>query len=379
MSTFSVPVVKIRAIEPIAGADAIEAAVIGEYRSVIRKGQYEAGDLAVYIPEDSIVPEDILVELGLEGKLAGSHKNRVKPVTLRGCLSQGILYPIDNAAARAGDVKLDVDVDVAELLGITKWEPPIPTYMSGDVYYAGKRLTVDYDIENFKKYPDVIETGETVSFTEKIHGTFLGIGILPDVDHDPKHYRNKFVVFSKGYGAQGLAFKDSDTSNGNVYIRACEALNLFDKLESAKKLFESEAAEHNDPRGFSRPLYILGEVFGASVQDLTYGMPLSFRAFDVVSGYRYENQVYFGVDGVQQLCKLLQIDTVPELFRGPFSPYVLKKYTAGKETVSGTESHMREGIVIRLLEERSDPNIGRVILKSVSDDYLNRKGGTEYR
>ena len=33
---------------------------------------------------------------------------------------------------------------------------------------------------------------------------------------------------------------------------------------------------------------------------------------------------------------------------------------------------------IRAVIERSDPNIGRVSLKSVSDDYLVRKGGKEY-
>jgi hypothetical protein len=49
MSTFQVNVIKINAIEPIEGADAIELAVVGDYRSVVRKGQFKAGNLAVYI------------------------------------------------------------------------------------------------------------------------------------------------------------------------------------------------------------------------------------------------------------------------------------------------------------------------------------------
>ena len=58
MSTFTVPVVRISAIEPIVDADAIELAVIGDYRSVIRKGQYQRDDLVAYIPEQAILPHD---------------------------------------------------------------------------------------------------------------------------------------------------------------------------------------------------------------------------------------------------------------------------------------------------------------------------------
>jgi hypothetical protein len=39
MSTFRVPVIRVRAVEPSPTADAIELAVIGDYRSVIKKGQ----------------------------------------------------------------------------------------------------------------------------------------------------------------------------------------------------------------------------------------------------------------------------------------------------------------------------------------------------
>ncbi|TFG98651.1 RNA ligase (ATP), partial [Candidatus Thorarchaeota archaeon] len=89
MSTFAVKVARIRAIEPIENADVIELAVIGDYRSVVRKGDFRAGDLAVYVPEASLVPEWLLEKMGLTGKLTGKLKNRVKAMKLRGCLSQG--------------------------------------------------------------------------------------------------------------------------------------------------------------------------------------------------------------------------------------------------------------------------------------------------
>jgi hypothetical protein len=40
--------------------------------------------------------------------------------------------------------------------------------------------------------------------------------------------------------------------------------------------------------------------------------------------------------------------------------------------------HIREGVVVTPVVEREDMRLGRVALKSVSEKYLLRKGGTEY-
>ncbi len=53
------------------------------------------------------------------------------------------------------------------------------------------------------------------------------------------------------------------------------------------------------------------------------------------------------------------------------------KLADGLITIEMHNPHIREGVVIRPLEERVDLN-GRVILKVISDDYITRKGGTEY-
>lgn len=382
MSTFTVPVVKINAIEPIEGADAIELAVVGDYRSVVRKGQYRAGDLAVYIPEQAVLPLDLLQALGLEGKLSGSEHNRVKAVKLRGCLSQGLLYPVDS-----GDgipfISLPTDDgigtlyvvqpgdDLAEVLGITKYEPVIPTHMSGEHYYAGQNLTVAYDIENFKKYPHVLKEGEEVIYTEKLHGTFCGVGILPPADHDPKHIRNRIVVFSKGLGADGLCFRDVETNKDNSYLQALKNNGIFDKLEMWA----------GNPRlNLNVPMFLLGEVYGPGIQKgFGYGETLKFRVFDIVSGYRGD-QTYANVDTKWDIARILEIKTVPVLYRGPFSKESMYAHTEGLETVSGKETHIREGIVVTPVVERRDPEIGRVILKSVSAAYLTRKGKTtEYQ
>lgn len=70
---------------------------------------------------------------------------------------------------------------------------------------------------------------------------------------------------------------------------------------------------------------------------------------------------------------------VPMLYEGPFDRERVLALASGRETVSGTEAHLREGIVIRPQTPRENEQIGRVVLKHVSGDYLTRKGErTEY-
>lgn len=71
---------------------------------------------------------------------------------------------------------------------------------------------------------------------------------------------------------------------------------------------------------------------------------------------------------------------VPILYKGKFSKEIMDQFTNGKETISGKQLHIREGIVITPLIERYDSslNLGRVILKNISIQYLVRTGGTEF-
>ncbi len=149
-------------ISPHPDADRIELARVGGYLSIVPKGLYRDGDYALYIPEQSIVPAPILEELGLTGKLAGSEKNRVKAMRLRGILSQGLIY-------RPKRMYLQEGHDYAAELGIVKWEAPIPVELSGQVIQDPAAVGY-HDIENIKRFPDVLIPGEEVAATEKSHG-----------------------------------------------------------------------------------------------------------------------------------------------------------------------------------------------------------------
>src|SRR4051812_38561309 len=143
MSTFECKVYNLEII-PHPNADKIELAKIGDYVSVVGKGHFKTGDLGVYIPEQALVPPAVLQAIGLEGKLDGPNKNRVKAHKFRGVLSQGLIYP-STRQWREGQ-------DVREELGITKWEPTIPQHMRGRAVGVAQHITVNYDIENIKKH-----------------------------------------------------------------------------------------------------------------------------------------------------------------------------------------------------------------------------------
>src|ERR1700728_669342 len=90
MSTFAVTLEQLT-IHEHTNADALELAQVGLCRAVVLKGQFKTGDYALYIPEQAVLPDELIEELGLVGRLAGPQHNRVKAVRLRGQLSQGIV------------------------------------------------------------------------------------------------------------------------------------------------------------------------------------------------------------------------------------------------------------------------------------------------
>ncbi|GHB41808.1 RNA ligase [Streptomyces umbrinus] len=336
-------------------ADALELAQVGLYRAVVAKGVYRTGETAVYIPEQSVLPEDLIEELGLTGRLAGSRSDRVKAVRLRGELSQGIvcrpkaLAGVDLARAAADGT------DFAERLGITKWVPPIPPTMDGEVEQAPDLLPW-VDIENIQRYPDIFAPGEDVVLTEKLHGSAC---LLTYFAED-----GRVQVSSKGFGAKYLALTEDPR---NLYWRAVHGHGV---AAAAARLAERLGA---------RRVGVFGEVYGAGVQDLTYGADgrretLGYAVFDVSA--EIDGEVRW-LDATELLTGELPL--VPRLYEGPYDIGRVLEFASGRETVSGQGLHLREGVVIRPATERYSPVTGgRAVAKAVSPAYLTRKGGTEY-
>ena len=341
-------------IEPHPNADRIEVARIQGYQTIVPKGRYRTGDVAVFLPPDALVPADVVAELGLTGKLAGKASNRVKPIRLRGVLSEGLIYPVDGArlagrTVRCGD-------DLTEAMGVVKYEPPIPSSLDGEVE-SRRGETMAYDIEPWKRYPDWFEAGEPVAITEKIHGTLC---CLARIAADPE----RDLVTSKGLGAQGLAFKlDAERNRTNAYVRMFHRhRDLLDALCERVP-------------GAGEAVHVFAEIHGDKIQDLRYGLQRrqEMAIFDIHVGRRGHGR-YLDHAELRSLADLLPL--VPLLYEGPYSEEVVRGWTDGKTTLGG--GHVREGIVIRPMVERQALPGERLILKSVSADYLTRPHGTEH-
>jgi RNA ligase (TIGR02306 family) len=258
--------------------------------------------------------------------------------------------------------------DASVHLGITKYEPPIPTHMAGQVANCFG-YTVYYDFDRWEQVPDIFDPGETVVATEKLHGTCTAILFHPFLNHAEMFgSRGEIMVHSKGLGAQGLAFKNVPENQHNLYVRQLNAL-LEDGFEDRLRELSHT---HNDA-----VICVMGETFGGNVQDLNYGLKAPiFRTFDISIGGDWLNPEEFVQTAIQ-----LGVGYVPILYHGAFGVDAIEKVRDGKSTIG--EQHVREGVVVRSLDTTPHPVHGRKICKMISPDYLLRKvkGGeaTEYQ
>jgi RNA ligase (TIGR02306 family) len=120
---------------------------------------------------------------------------------------------------------------------------------------------------------------------------------------------------------------------------------------------------------------VFGEIFGPGVQDLDYGQNVkAFRVFDISVNGEYMNWV-----AIKMWCDRFGILVVPVLYEGPFSLKKVEELTYGDTTFPGVRNKFkgREGVVVTPLVEQVSYNGRRMIVKSVSADYRDRKGATD--
>ena len=111
---------KVNNVQPIEGADAIECVTVLGWDVVCKKGEYNIGDLCVYIQIDTVVPEVDYFEF------LRSKKFRVKTIKLRGQLSQGLIVPLSILPNSDRPMKWGYTEgsDVTDIIGVKKYEKP---------------------------------------------------------------------------------------------------------------------------------------------------------------------------------------------------------------------------------------------------------------
>ncbi len=340
MSTLIVEVCKINDISKHGNADAMEIASVKGWDCCVKKGQFKIGDLCVYFPPDSILPVELSDKLGVTKYLSNG---RVRVANLRGFKSYGLIMPLEE------DIPLGTDV--TEKYGITKYEPPVEA-TQGDADREFQLFHKYYDMENIRNFPDLLIESDEVYITEKIHGQNARIGYVFTPD-GMRWCAGSHSVNRKEFTPEGKRSRYWELITDNI-----------------RSLVEYIGGNHS--------VVIFGELFGSGIQDMTYGYQngkTSFRVFDMTI-----NGQYVSYNVKEQLLINHGISTVPLLYKGPFKMDVVKELTDGKSYVDNTT--IREGVVINTIveQQRSTPtrHFSRCMLKSISFDYLNRKGGTEY-
>ena len=167
---------KIDNILPIAGADAIECAVVGGWKVVVKKGEYQVGDLGIYCEIDSWIPHALapFLSKGKEPRVfEGIPGERLRTVKLRGQISQGLLLPA--VGTGEGD-------DLTELLGIVKWEKPIPAQLAGQAKGNFPAVIPKTDQERVQNLVKEIELAQGDEFeeTEKLEGSSMTCYLIGD-------------------------------------------------------------------------------------------------------------------------------------------------------------------------------------------------------
>jgi RNA ligase (TIGR02306 family) len=336
-------------------ADSLMIGKVGSYQVVVQKGLYNDGDEVVFAPEKSVLTGDIKSEF--EKYLAGTNKDRVKSVRLRGEISTGIIIPKHLVT----DFEtFEVGVDISETLQISKYEPPIPTQLAGKVKPFSMPFVGSHDCEHVGVYVNELVDGERVVISEKVHGSQFILA------HNV--FENETIVSSKGLLKSGLTIEKSDE---NTYWIAANNDKVVEKIRDN---FDTGVVQ------------VFGEVIPVQ-SGYSYGQTKpTVRLFDI------------RVDG-----ESIPYDMVPDVFKSLWVPIVFdgnltldKKEVViysdpergihktkldfllpksivdlckGKELVSGRECHIREGVVLRPYVDRNAIDGTKLRLKIINPAY----------
>lgn len=350
---------RITDIQPIPDADAIEVASLLGWKVVVKKGEYQVGDLAVYLEIDSVPPDE--EQYRFLWKFADQRPNnfRIRTIKLRGQISQGILFPLaserDAVTGRFlgwwlkdetnefgvnwGYGRVSEGDDVTEWLQIEKYEAPLPAGSSNveGQFFDGVPKTDEERVQSSTgaKHLAALQ-GRPYYITVKCDGSSMTVAT-----HD-----GKAKVASRNY-------RLADTED-SAYYRAARKWN------------------HNDPHSLlgvvelNPHLAFQGELCGPGIQNNRLGLH-EHRCF-VFNIYDRNEGRYLTLDEMQWLQIEYGFDLVPVLAMGDCFTDTQESLLALAEGKYEGTTNEREGIVIR---SNTAPFTS---FKAISNRYL-LKGG----
>ena len=324
---------KISELRPIEGADAIEAAVVGGWVVVVKKGEFKAGDLAVYLEIDSWVPNTLapFLSKGSEPRMYnGVLGERLRTVKLRGQVSQGLLIPTMGTFPEG--------TDMTEALGVQKYEAPIPAQLAGDVEGPFPSFVPKTDQERIQNLTEEFKAWQATDMrweiTEKLDGSSMTV-----------YFKDgKFGVCSRNW-----ALKETE---GNSLWAQARRYNLEDVL-----IREGNFA-------------VQGELIGEGIQGNPYKIKgQDFYVYDVfnINEQRYlspsERIAFVERNGLKHVPVIAYSAEFYDTLGIQSVEHVLKFAEAKSKLNEGFE---REGLVFK--------HNGVVSFKAISNKFLLKTG-----
>jgi len=325
---------RIKALEPIDGADAIVKATVLGWELVVKKDEFKVGDLAVYCEIDSLMPDKP------EFEFLKPRKMRIRTVRLRGQISQGICFPL---SVLPQGFKIEEDADCTEALGIVKYEPPLPACLEGKA--KGR-------FPQFLQKTDETRVQVLQALLDKYKG--LKCYVSEKLDGSSATYYVNDGVF--GVCSRNLELLEDDA---NSFWKVARELDIENKLLAT---------------GLN--VSIQGELIGEGIQSNRLKIRgQSIRFFNV---FDIETRQYYNYEKFVAFMHALSLETVPIIT----TEYILENNIASIVKMATIKSSIcpdawAEGIVIRPLDEIQDFTLrdenlvnGRISFKAINPEFL---------
>lgn len=324
---------KIEKLDPIEGADKIERATVLGWGVVVKKDEFKPGDLCIFVEIDSVLPEG-----PAWSEFMKPRGFRVKTAKLRGCLSQGLVFPLDILPSGFDST---IGWDVSEVLGITHYEKPEAGGVIGGQSAGPFPPIPKTDETRLQSAPGILDElrGRSIYVTVKVDGTS---GTFARMHTAFGSYRQgDFLVCTRN---RSIKRPEHDS---NAFWTVADRYDLANRL----------------PEGFA----IQGEVAGPKIQknrlELKAPDLFVFNVFDMREGK------YLEYPALLAFCDEHGLKTVPLV--DTYSPRVneagwvadhqdqvlhptQEAFLALAEGIYDGTKNRREGIVVRPLVELRD-------------------------
>ena len=407
-------VAKIEEIRPLDGYDRVEYARIGAgWWIVVKKGQFQVGDLGIYFEVDSRVPAQEPF-MFLEQK-----KFKIKTQKMCKVVSQGLLMAFDDFVGEDGRVPTWLaainiartygaaeGIFLTKVLGVTYADdednmrkgPSMDKYRSMQnrhkkifkskfgkwmmkrewgrkvmFFLFGKKKDkkTDWpvwvkktDEERIQNMPWLFPSCPTAWIaTEKIDGTSTTFTMKNDRKKEML-VCSRNVVYNRPEKEERNYYKDSE---GNVYLEMAEKYHMSDVL---KQMIAELEVEHRYDGSREKVEYITvqGETYGGNIQKRNYGAEHRLAVFNIIYKYSGAAPVRMNpIDG-KAFAEKFGLTYVPVVQTNVILPETCDAVVAMAHGTSAVDGSLREGLVFRSYD-------GAQSFKAVDPEFLLKYHG----